>query len=158
MLMRFDPFREVDRVADQALASLRSRSGLMAIDAFRRGGDVHLLIDLPGVDPDTIDLVVEKNVLSITAERRIAYGNDDEVVVAERPAGSLTRQLFLGEGLDADRVAARYENGVLAVVIPVAEQAKPRRVAITTPHQASAVETEPGATQPAMSASAGAVA
>lgn len=130
----------------------------MAIDAFRRGGDVHLLIDLPGVDPDTIDLVVEKNVLSITAERRIAYGNDDEVVVAERPAGPFTRQLFLGEGLDAERVGARYEDGVLSVVIPVAEQAKPRRVAISTPHHATAVETGASSTQSEVSAPAGAVA
>ncbi|MDA8071275.1 MAG: Hsp20/alpha crystallin family protein [Actinomycetota bacterium] len=153
MLMRFDPFREVDRMADQALASLRSRSGLMAIDAFRRDGDVHLLIDLPGVDPASIDLVVEKNVLSITAERRTAYGDDDEVVVAERPAGPFTRQLFLGEGLDADRVAARYEDGVLAVVIPVAEQARPRRVTIATPHRATAVEAGSGVTQSTASGS-----
>lgn len=157
MLMRFDPFREVDRMTDQALASLRSRSGLLAIDAFRRGGDVHLLIDLPGVDPDSIDLVVEKNVLSVTAERRPAYGNDDEVVVAERPAGPFTRQLFLGEGLDADRVAARYADGVLAVVIPVAEQARPRRVSIAKSQEATAVETGASSAQSTVSSAAGAV-
>jgi HSP20 family protein len=139
MLMRFDPFREAERVTDQAIATLRGRSGPMAIDAFRRGGDVHIQIDLPGVDPGSIDLVVEKNVLSVSAERRSAYGSDDEVVVAERAAGHFTRQLFLGEGLDADRVAARYEDGVLTVIIPVAEQARPRRVAIATPHRATAV-------------------
>lgn len=140
MLMRFDPFREADRMADQAFAALRTRGGLMAMDAYRRANEVRVQVDLPGVDPDSIDLVVEKNVLSVTAERRPAYGADDEVVVAERPAGQLTRQVFLGEGLDPDRVSARYEDGVLTVVIPVAEQARPRRVAITTPHRATAVD------------------
>lgn len=145
MLMRFDPFREADRLAEQTFAGLRARSGLMAMDAYRRGNEVRVQIDVPGVDPDSIDLVVEKNVLSVTAERRTAFETDDEVVVAERPAGQLSRQVFLGEGLDADRVSARYEDGVLTVTIPVAEQARPRRVAITTPHRSTAVEA--GATE-----------
>jgi len=146
VLMRFDPFREAERATDQAFATLRGRSGLMAIDAFRRGENVHLLVDLPGVDPATIDLVVEKNVLSVSADRRAGFGSEDEVVVSERPAGHCSRQLFLGEGLDAERVAARYEDGVLTVVIPVAEQARPRRVSISTPHRATAVERNtPGA-------------
>jgi len=144
MLMRFDPFREADRLADQALAALRVRSGPMAMDAFRRGDEVRIQVDLPGVDPATIDLVVEKNVLSVTAERRPAYGADDEVVLAERPSGQLTRQLFLGEGLDPDRVSARYEDGVLTVIIPVAEQARPRRVQIATPHHVTAVAASTG--------------
>lgn len=135
MLMRFDPFREADRLAEQAFSTFRTRGGLMAMDAYRRGNEVRVQVDLPGVDPQSIDLVVEKNVLSVTAERRPAFEADDEVVVAERPAGQLTRQVFLGEGLDPDRVSARYEDGVLTVVIPVAEQARPRRVAIATPHR-----------------------
>lgn len=142
MLMRFDPFREAERAADQALATLRGRTSPMAIDAYRRGQDVHLQIDLPGVDPATIELVVEKNVLSVSAERRAGYEADDDVVVAERATGHFTRQLFLGEGLDAEQVAAQYEDGVLHVVIPVAEQARPRRVAIETPHRA--VPVQPG--------------
>lgn len=140
MLMRFDPFREADRLADQTLAALRNRGGLMAMDAFRRGDEVQVQVDLPGVDPESIDLVVEKNMLSVTAERRSAFGTDDEVVVAERPAGQVTRQVFLGEGLDAERVSARYEDGVLTVVIPIAAQARPRRVAITTARRSGAVD------------------
>jgi HSP20 family protein len=164
MLMRFDPFREADRLADQALAALRARSGPMAMDAYRRGDEVRIQVDLPGVDPSTIDLVVEKNVLSVTAERRPTYGADDEVVLAERSYGQLSRQLFLGEGLDPDRVAARYEDGVLTVTIPVAEQARPRRVEITTPHQVTAVATSSGAehaaehSEPAVAATSGSVA
>ncbi len=144
MLMRFDPFRDGDRLAEQTLAALRLRNGPMALDAYRRGDEVKVQVDLPGVDPATIDLVVEKNVLSVTAERRPSYGTDDEVVVAERPSGQLSRQLFLGEGLDADRVSARYEDGVLTVTIPVAEQARPRRVSIVTPHHATPVEPSAG--------------
>lgn len=129
MLMRFDPFRELDRLTQPGWPS--GRGPVMPMDAYRDGDRFVVRLDVPGVDPATIDLTVEKNVLTIAAERRWARDDDVEVLVAERPQGSISRQLFLGEGLDADRIDASYDNGVLTVTIPVAEQAKPRKVAIS---------------------------
>lgn len=128
MLMRFDPFREPDRLATQTI----SRPALLAMDAYRRGDQFVVYFDLPGAAPDSIDLSVEKNVLTVSGERNWARAEGDEVLVAERPQGSFSRQLFLGESLDADHIAARYENGVLTLTIPIAEKAKPRKVAIQT--------------------------
>jgi len=140
MLMRFDPFRELDRLAQQTVAS--SRSPVMAMDAYRHGDSFLVHFDLPGVDPSTIDLTVEKNVLTVSAERRWQPTEGDEVVVAERPQGSFSRQLFLGEGLDPERIQARYDNGVLSVTVPVAERAKPRKVEINSGNgQATPIET-----------------
>ncbi|HVM04458.1 MAG TPA: Hsp20/alpha crystallin family protein [Acidimicrobiales bacterium] len=133
MLMRFDPFRELDRLAQQSpWSSAQSRPpAVMPIDAYRRGDRFLVHFDLPGVDPQSVELTVEKNVLQVRAERTWRRQEDDEVVVSERPQGSFTRQLFLGEGLDPERIEASYDQGVLTVTIPVAEQAKPRKVAIT---------------------------
>jgi HSP20 family protein len=128
MLMRFDPFRELDRLAQQTVGT--GRLPVMAMDAYRHGDRFVVHFDLPGIDPGTIDLTVEQNVLTVTAERRWQPAEGDEVVVAERPQGSFSRQLFLGEGLDPERIEARYENGVLTVSVPVAERAKPRKVEI----------------------------
>ncbi len=128
MLMRFDPFRELDRLTQATWGQNRST---MAMDAYRRNGEFVVNFDLPGVDPGTIDLTVEKNVLTVTAERRWQLADDVDVVVAERPQGSFARQLFLGETLDTDRIQAQYDQGVLSVTIPVAEAAKPRRVEIS---------------------------
>jgi len=140
MLMRFDPFRELDRLTQPGWPS--GRAPVMPMDAFRDGDRFVVRLDVPGVDPATIDLTVEKNVLTIAAERRWARDDNVEVVVAERPQGSISRQLFLGEGLDADRIDASYDNGVLTVTIPVAEQAKPRKVAINHGESgAKAIET-----------------
>jgi HSP20 family protein len=138
MLMRFDPFRELDRLATPSL----SRPALLAMDAYRRGEQFVVHFDLPGAAPDSIELSVEQNVLSVRAERSWTRAEGDEVLVAERPQGSFSRQLFLGEDLDADNIAATYENGVLTLTIPVAEKAKPRRVAIQTRNgsQAKAVD------------------
>jgi len=130
MLMRFDPFRELDRLT-QATTWGQNRP-TMAMDAYRRNGDFVVNFDLPGVDPGTIDLTVEKNVLTVTAERGFSRSEGDEVVVAERPQGRFSRQLFLGESLDADQIQANYEQGVLTLHIPVAERAKPRKVEVTT--------------------------
>lgn len=130
MLMRFDPFRELDRLAQQTAGG--SRSPVMAMDAYRHGDSFVVHFDLPGVDPASIDLTVEKNVLTVAAERRWQPIDGDEVVVAERPQGSFSRQLFLGEGLDPDGIEARYDNGVLTVSVPVAERAKPRKVDIAS--------------------------
>jgi len=130
MLMRSDPFAELDRVAQQVLGT-RARPAAMPMDAYRDDDRFIVNFDLPGVDPSSVDLTVEKNVLTVTAERQWQPREHQEVVAAERPQGNFSRQLFLGESLDPDRVEARYENGVLTVVIPVAEQAKPRKVEIT---------------------------
>ena len=129
MLMRFDPFRELDRLIQQ---SGTAREPVMPMDAYRRGDRFIVHFDLPGVDPSSIDLTVEKNVLTVRAERNWQRQEDDEIVVSERPQGAFTRQLFLGEGLDVEHIEARYDNGVLTISIPVAEQAKPRKVAITS--------------------------
>ena len=130
MLMRTDPFREFDRLTQQAFGT-KFRPAVMPMDAYRQDDQFVVNFDLPGVDPSTIDLTVEKNVLSVSAERRWEAAEDVQIVASERPQGTFNRQLFLGEGLDADRVDASYDNGVLSVTIPVAEQAKPRKVAIS---------------------------
>jgi HSP20 family protein len=140
MLMRFDPFRELDRLSQQAFGSMTRPAG-MPMDAYRQGEQFVVHFDLPGVDASTIDLTVEKNVLTVTAERAWERGEHDEVVVAERPHGKFTRQLFLGESLDADRIQASYDNGVLTLTVPVAEQAKARKVEISSGHsKAHAIE------------------
>ena len=131
-LMRFDPFRELDRMAQlltQPSGGLRQLT--MPMDAYREGDQFVVRFDLPGVDPDSIDLTVERNVLTVRAERKWSPAEGQDVVVAERPRGTFTRQLFLGESLDTDRVAASYDRGVLTLRIPVAEQAKPRKVEVT---------------------------
>ena len=133
MLMRFDPFRELDRLAQQATFTPNQvRTAAMPMDAYRRGDRFYVHFDLPGVDPASVDLTIEKNVLQVRAERAWRREEGDEVVVTERPQGAFTRQLFLGEGLDPDRIAAAYDQGVLTITIPVAEQAKPRKVEINT--------------------------
>ncbi len=131
MLMRTDPFREMDRLAEQFFGTA-SRPAVMHLDAYRDGGYFYAAFDLPGVDPDSIDCTVERNVLTVRAERRRPAGDKVELVAAERPMGVFTRQLFLGDTLDADNLEAGYENGVLTLRIPVAERAKPRKVAVTT--------------------------
>ena len=128
MLLRSDPFRELDRLTSQPWANTRPA---MPMDAYRRNGDFVVHFDLPGVDPSTIDLTVEKNVLTVTAERQFARAEGDEITVSERPQGRFNRQLFLGDSLDADRIAANYDQGVLTLHIPVAERAKPRKVEIS---------------------------
>lgn len=138
MLMRFDPFRELDRLTQPGWVT--GRTPTMPMDAYRDGDHFYVHLDLPGVDPDSIDLTVEKNVLTVSAERRWSRDDGAQVVVAERPQGSFTRQLFLGEGLDPDQIDARYEHGVLTIAIPVAEQAKPRKVAVSTGGGAQAIE------------------
>lgn len=130
MLMRTDPFREFDRLAQQVFGST-ARPTPMAMDAYRSGDDFVVHFDLPGIDPETIELDVERNVLNVRAERRGPAPEGAEMIVAERPTGSFTRQLFLGDTLDTERVDASYDAGVLTLRIPVAEQAKPRRIQIT---------------------------
>ncbi|MDP1818671.1 MAG: Hsp20/alpha crystallin family protein [Acidimicrobiales bacterium] len=129
MLMRTDPFRDLDRVAQQAFGT-RARPAAMPIDAFRHEDEFVVELDLPGVAADSIELTVEKNVLTVHAERRRADADGVELVVGERPHGTFSRQLFLGESLDTERMVAQYADGVLTLKVPVAERAKPRRVPV----------------------------
>ena len=129
MLMRFDPFRELDRLTEEALGQ-RQRSAIVPLDAYRQGDRFFVRVDLPGVDPASIDLTVEKNVLTLRAERPFEQAEGQEWVLAERPHGTFSRQLFLGDTLDASAMTARYEHGVLFLEIPVAERAKPRKIEI----------------------------
>ena len=140
MLMRFDPFREIERLTQQANGP--SRPAVMAMDAYREGDQFVVQFDLPGVAGDSIELTVEKNVLTVSAERRTRRQDNQEWVVAERPQGSFSRQLFLGEGLNPDGITASYDSGVLTVTVPVAEQAKPRKVEVTTAAGSSADTTK----------------
>ncbi len=130
MLMRTDPFRELDRLTD-AVFGTAARPAVMPMDAYRQGDAFYVHFDLPGVQPDSIDLTVEHNVLTVRAERSQQWREDTERVVYERPQGVFTRQLFLGETLDVEKLSASYDTGVLTVTIPVAEQAKPRKVEIS---------------------------
>ena len=131
MLMRTDPFRELDRLTQQVFGTTGtwSRPTAMPMDAYRDGDQFVVSFDLPGVSPDAIELDVERNVLTVKAERR-PIGKDVEMQVSERPLGAFSRQLFLGDTLDTDHIDAKYDAGVLTLRIPIAERAKPRKIAI----------------------------
>ena len=134
MLMRTDPFREFDRLTQQVFGSgsgTTSRPAFMPMDAWREGDTFVLEFDLPGIHPDSLDIDVERNVLTIKAERPARNG-DWEFLASERPKGHFSRQLVLGDNLDLDNVAASYEAGVLRLRVPVAERAKPRKIAVET--------------------------
>lgn len=130
MLMRFDPIRELDRWGMPS--GTTQRPSVMPLDAYRRGDHFVVHFDLPGVDQGSIELTVEKNVLTVTAHRSWSPEEGDQVLVSERPQGHYSRQLFLGDTLAPDGVQAQYDQGVLTVTIPVAESAKPRKVQITS--------------------------
>lgn len=139
MLMRTDPFRELDRFAQQMFGAATpgtwSKPAAMPMDAYRAGDEFVVSFDLPGVSPDAIELDVERNVLTVKAERRpLPSGDEVQMQVSERPLGVFSRQLFLGDTLDSDHITADYEAGVLTLRIPVAEKAKPRRIEITGTH------------------------
>lgn len=133
MLMRTDPFRELDRLTQQFFGwnGTTGRPAAMPMDAYRSGNDYVVQFDLPGVAPDSIDLDVERNVLTVKAERKTGYAEGDDVQVAERPRGVFSRQLFLGDTLDAEHIQASYDAGVLTLRLPIADQAKPRKIAIS---------------------------
>jgi len=101
------------------------------MDAYRRGDRFFVHLDLPGVDPDSVELTSEQNVLTVRAERRFASEEGDQLVVSERPQGTFTRQLFLSDALDTDKITATYDQGVLTLELPVAEEAKPKRIQIS---------------------------
>ncbi|GAA1964934.1 Hsp20/alpha crystallin family protein [Catenulispora subtropica] len=135
MLMRTDPFRDLDRIAAQLLgttaAGTWTRPNPMPLDAWREGDEFVVCFDLPGVSLDAIDVDIERNVLTVKAERRPTATGETKVEISERPLGVFSRQLFLGDTLDADNIKADYDAGVLTLRIPVAEKAKPRKVEIT---------------------------
>lgn len=143
MLLRTDPFRDLDRLTQQMFGT-SARPALMAMDAWRDGDEFVVEFDLPGVSPDSIDIDVERNVLTVKASRPAA-GEHQDLVAAERPRGVFSRQVILGDTLDADNIRAGYDAGVLVLRVPIAERAKPRKIAIATadpalPEAAPAVE------------------
>ncbi|MGP3938962.1 Hsp20/alpha crystallin family protein [Streptomyces sp. 6N106] len=133
MLMRTDPFRELDRLTQQLMGSSGtwSRPSPMPMDAYREGDDYVIALDLPGVSTDAIDIDVERNMLTVKAERRpITKADDVQMELSERPLGVFSRQLMLADTLDTEGIEADYEAGVLTLRIPIAERAKPRKIAI----------------------------
>ena len=133
MLMRTDPFRELDRLTQQVVGThgTLARPSVMPMDAWRDGDTFHVEFDLPGINPDSIDLDVERHVVTVKAERP-PRASDADLIAAERPRGVFSRQLILGDNLDTEQIAASYDTGVLTLQIPVAEQAKPRKISITS--------------------------
>ncbi len=140
MLMRTDPFRDLDRLTQQMLGTngTLARPSVMPMDAWRDGDTFHVEFDLPGVDPASIDLDVERNVVTVRAERP-DRASDAELIAAERPRGVFSRQLVLGDNLDTEHIEASYDTGVLTLVIPVAEKAKPRKIEIKAKEERRAI-------------------
>ena len=130
MLMRTDPFRDLDRLTQQVFGTA-ARPAAMPMDAWQEDGDFVVAFDLPGVNVDSVDLDIERNVLTVRAERRDPTQPNVELIASERPRGVFSRQLILGDTLDTEKVKARYADGVLTLRIPVLEQAKPRKIEIT---------------------------
>jgi HSP20 family protein len=130
MLTRFDPFRDFDRLVEQLSPVRGAHLNAMPLD-IARGHDGYVVeADLPGIEPSSIDLSVEGNVLTIRAERASSKLDDMEVLASERPTGTFVRQLSVGDGFDMERIEADYNNGVLCVRLPVAEAAKPRKIEV----------------------------
>jgi HSP20 family protein len=139
MLMRTDPFRDFDRLAQQLLGTgTTSRPAIMPMDAWREGDHFVVEFDLPGVAPETLDIDVERNVLTVKAERPARNG-DWEPLASERPKGLFSRQLVLGDNLDLESIDAQYDAGVLRLTIPVAEKAKPRKIEVKSTSSPSAI-------------------
>jgi HSP20 family protein len=128
MLMRPDPFRDLDRFAEQVLGTA-ARPAVMPMDAWREGEEFVVEFDLPGINPDSLDIDIERNVVTVRAERPGVDPNR-EMLATERPRGVFSRQLVLGENLDTERIEASYNEGVLSLHIPVAEKAKPRKISV----------------------------
>jgi HSP20 family protein len=126
-----DPFRQMDRLTNQLLSGTRTPMG-MPMDVFQTDDGFHVCLDLPGVDPDSVDITTERNILTITAERRAEYLEGQSVLIAERPQGTFTRQLQLGDTVDAENIQASYGDGVLHLTLPMTQAAQPRRVQIRT--------------------------
>ncbi|MCX5336099.1 Hsp20/alpha crystallin family protein [Streptomyces sp. NBC_00140] len=133
MLMRTDPFRELDRLTQQLLNTngTWSRPSAMPMDAYREGEEYVIAFDMPGVAADAIDIDVERNMLTVKAERRpVTKADDVQMELSERPLGVFSRQVVLADSLDTEHIQADYDAGVLNLRIPIAERAKPRKIAI----------------------------
>ena len=131
MLMRTDPFRDLDRLTQQVFGTV-ARPAAVPMNAYRKGDTFLLNFDLPGVKPESVDLTVERNVLTVHAEREAPEPDQVvELIADECPTGVFTRQVFLGETLDTDNIQANYSSGVLSLRIPVHEAAKPRKVSVS---------------------------
>ena len=139
MLYRFDPFRELDRLGGHAADDRRQQA--LPMDAYRTGDEVRVDFDMPGVDPASIDVSVEKDVLTVSAQRRWS-SEGVEILVSERPQGTFTRTMYVGESLDTDHIEASYTDGVLFLRIPVRQAAKPRRVTVTATPRSATVGTQ----------------
>jgi HSP20 family protein len=141
MMLMSDPFRQLDRLAQQEFGTAAHPAG-MPMDAWREENHFVVAVDLPGVDVNSIDVDIERNVLTVRAERKATAPEGAELVAAERPQGVFSRQLILSETLEAENVKAAYDGGVLTLRIPVAAKAQPRKIEITTgqdaQHQISA--------------------
>jgi HSP20 family protein len=139
-VLRFDPFRDLDRMTEQLLG-VQSGSAraprFMPMDLYRSGDHYVLHADLPGIDPGSVDVNVQNNVLTIAAERSERTEEGVQWIASERFAGRYMRQLSLGEGIDSERITATYANGVLTVTLPVAERAKPRKVTVSVDESVS---------------------
>jgi HSP20 family protein len=142
VLVRSDPFREIDRLFQQALAGTGERAWGMPMDAYRKDGTFLLQIDVPGISADAVELSVDNNVLTVRATRHAPTMQEGvQPVLSERPFGEFTRQVLLGDNLDTSRIEAEYDAGVLTVKIPVAEHAKPRRIDVAVRDDARSITT-----------------
>jgi HSP20 family protein len=140
VLVRFDQYRDYDRITEQFDKIWRREFSTVPMDSYRHGNEVILDLDLPGMDPDAIDLTVERDVLTISATRHWERKEDDEIFAAERPHGTVTRRVLLGNSLDSSKLQASYEHGVLTITLPVTEQAQPRKITIGSGHAKTAIE------------------
>ncbi len=140
-LMHSDPFSELDRLTERFFGNQQpARPAVMPMDAYRDGSTFVVHFDLPGVDPASLDLTVEKNVLTVQAERTWQPSEGQQVLAAERPQGKFRRQLFLGENLETESIDAHFDHGVLTLRIPVAAQAKARKIEISTTGRPPAID------------------
>lgn len=139
MLLRFDPFRDIDRLADQVFSSWQGPRSF-PMDVYRADDHYVVHFDLPGVDPGSVDLSVEDNMLTVEAQRSTRSEDQGEAIVLERPTGTYRRQLVVGDGLDTEAVTATYDEGVLTVTIPVHEKAKPRKIDISRADSPKVIE------------------
>lgn len=150
MAMNFDPFRELDRVAG-ALFDSRQGPRLMPMDLYRDGDHYVLSADLPGIDPGSVDIDVDGQLLTIRAERTLRAAEGVKWLSRERQSGSFLRQLNLGQGIDTERIGASYDNGVLSVTIPVSERAKPRKIEVSSSSKENTVRVESSSQSAAVS-------
>ncbi len=141
MLLQNDPFRDIDAWFDRMTGRTSSNGQWpMPMDAYKRDNDLWVDIDLPGVAPESVDIAVERNVLTVSAQRDWDRKEGDQVYLAERHRGTFRRQVHLGDGLDADRIEARYNDGVLTLRIPVAEAAQPKKIQVQTGGSSKAID------------------